>query len=308
MEHWPGNGTFIEAVGDPAEGQYNRQVLALGPKGQRSVAHTVVGIVGLGGLGSIVCLELAHLGVSNFILIDDDVVEDSNLHRVVGASRSSVGKSKVEVARTLIRRINPKARIEAVKGNVRAATSLAAIKGADVIFGCVDTDSGRMILNELALAYLIPYIDTGVGIFVENNRIVEAGGRVVAWIPERPCLLCCKEIHSRIAAEELESQQEREFRQTHGYVQGTDIPEPAVVSLNGTVASLAVTEFLTLIAGFRASAHYTYYDMLEQRTGPRLVDRDMQCPACSLEGLGDLANLDRYSRIGLPEDLPIPHN
>lgn len=306
VEQWPGNGNSVQAVGKNGDDQYNRQVLALGRKGQSSIQQIVVGIVGLGGIGSIVCQELAHLGVRHFILIDDDKVEDSNLHRLVGGSRASVGKSKIKVARTLIKIINPEARVEIVAENIRAVTSLAAIKGADVIFGCVDTDSGRMILTELASAYLIPYIDSGVGILVEHGRIVEAGGRVVVWAPGRPCLLCCREIIPRIAAEELESQEEKEFRRSHGYVEGAEINEPAVISLNGTVASLAVTEFLALVTGFRDSFHYTYYDMLGGRTGQRMVKRDIRCPACSLEGVGDLANLERYSRLGLPADIPNP--
>ena len=79
-----------------------------------------------------------------------------------------------------------------------------------------------------------------------------------------------------------------------------------MVSLNGTVASLAVTEFLALVTGFRISSHYTYYDMLEQSVVPRVVERNIRCPACSLEGVGDLANLERYSRLSLPSDIPDP--
>ncbi|MCH8848064.1 MAG: hypothetical protein IIC32_03710 [Chloroflexi bacterium] len=155
-----------------------------------------------------------------------------------------------------------------------------------MVFGCVDTDSGRLILNELSLADLVPYIDSGVGITVEEGRVTEAGGRVVVWVPGRPCLLCCNEVNTRIAAEELESPEEREFRQRHGYVEGANLPEPAIISLNGTVASLAVTEFLGLVTGFRPSNHYTYTTCLRSvlaRGSRGRTPRALPAPSRGLE-------------------------
>ena len=119
--------------------------------------------------------------------------------------------------------------------------------------GCVDTDAGRLILNELAMAYLLPLIDVGVGIRAYRGGIIQAGGRVMVVMPDTPCLLCTMQINTRIAAEELESDDERSLRRRHGYGQGSNEPEPAVMSLNGTVASIAVTEFLALVTGFRES-------------------------------------------------------
>src|SRR5439155_10963135 len=108
--------------------------------------------------------------------------------------------------------------------------------------------------------------------------------RVVVWVPGRPCLLCAREFSPRVAAEELESPKERKFRRDHGYVIGANnsIKEPAVISLNGTVASLAVTEFLALVTGFRAPRFYTYYDLLEGRVGPRIVSSGSRCTTCSV--------------------------
>jgi hypothetical protein len=87
-------------------------------------------------------------------------------------------------------------------------------------------------------------------------------------------------------------------------VAGAQVPEPAVISLNSTVASLAVIEFLALVTGVRPAYHYTYYDLLEGRIGPRIVPQDSRCTACALFALGDKADLERYSRLGLPLDLP----
>lgn len=287
-----------------SDNPFHRQILALGQDGQKKIQQTQIAIVGAGGIGSIVAQELIYLGVQNLTLIDDDVLEKTNLNRVIGATPKDIGKPKVAVALKYLKRINPKARISILNANVRSINALDVLKETDVIFGCVDTDSGRLILNELANAYYVPYIDCGVGIETRDERIVEAGGRVIVWIPGRACLLCAKEINARIAAEELESPEERQFRQKHGYVAGSDIPEPAVISLNGTIASLAATEFLAFVTGFRESRHYTFYDMLEQRIVPRIVKKDDKCLACNISGRGDRADINRYSRTGLPTDLP----
>ena len=303
IERIPADG--LKPTGaDHASRLYNRQILALGQEGQRNLQGTRVAIVGLGGIGTLVAQQMAHLGVGGFILIDRDVIDETNLHRLPGASLADGGRPKVEFASSLISKVNPDAKITAINHSVRHLEPLLSIKSADVILGCVDSDAGRLILNEFALAYLTPYIDCGVGITADKGQISEAGGRVVVWVPGRPCLLCCKEFRHEVAAEELESEQERVFRIRNGYVSGEVITEPAVMSLNGTVASLAVTEFLALVTGFRASGHYCYYDMLAQRVGPRIVRMNQKCVACATEGLGESANIERYSKIGLPRDLP----
>lgn len=298
---WENNRPTIDTTSNST---HHRQILALGAEGQQAIQRSKIAIVGLGGIGSIVAQQLAHLGVTEFVLIDDDVVEVTNLHRLVAATQSDIGLPKVEVAKTYLKAVNPQGHVLSLRMNTRSNTALKSLRDCDVIFGCVDTDAGRLILNELCNAYLIPYVDCGVGINVLEGGMAEAGGRVVVWTPGRPCLLCSKEINPRIAAEELESQQEVEYRKQHGYVAGANLPEPAVISLNGTIASLAVTEFLALVTGFRDSRHYSYYDLLEQRVGQRNVKQDDHCIACALQGLGDRAQVERFERIGLPTDIP----
>ena len=306
LERWRGDGSPARVAAAEGHERHDRQVLAFGEAGHARIAAARVAVVGLGGIGSIVSLELAHLGVRDLTLIDDDAVEESNLNRLAGAAEADAGRPKVEVATEYARRTNPAVRVTALRANIRDRRALAAAASADVLFGCVDSDSGRLILNDLAVSHLLPYVDCGVGITASGGGIAEAGGRVVVWTPGRPCLLCCREIDLAAAAGELESPEEREFRQRRGYVGGVDVPAPAVISLNGAVASMAVTEFLALVAGFRAPGHYTYYDMLDRRASPRLVRPAPGCVACALEGAGDEAGLERYGRRGLPTDLPRP--
>ena len=286
------------------DNKYHRQALALGVEGNKAIQNVRAAIVGLGGIGSMVNQQLAHLGISDITYIDDDFLEKSNLHRVIGTTRSNIGKAKVQLASRYAKKINPNLKIQMIKGNVRSQESLQTLKDCDVIFGCVDTDSGRLILSELASAYLIPYIDAAVGITVEDGKIVEAGGRVLVWTPDSACLNCANEIDMRVAAEELESAQEREFRKRHGYVTGLSVPEPAVISLNGTLSSMAVTEYLVMFSGIRTLQHYTHYDFLSQKTVQRIMSRKENCVICGAQGKGSNADLERYIRKGLPVDLP----
>ena len=308
LDRWRGDGRPWGSSSDASSrppARYDRQVRAFGSEGHERIASSRVVIAGLGGIGSIVAMELAHLGVQDIVVIDDDRIEDSNLNRLLGATPDDVGRLKVDFAAEQYLRLQPEAHVATVPAQIRDQAAIAAAANADVLFGCVDTDSGRLILNELAVTHAIPYIDCGTGINASDGLIDNAGGRVIVWVPGRPCLLCCREIDRAVAAAEIESDEQRAFRRREGYVTGANITEPAVISLNGTVASLAVTEFLALVTGYRPAKHYTYYDMLDQRVGPRLVERDPRCFTCSLEGIGDGANLARYSRLGLPEGAPL---
>lgn len=311
IERRPGDGTPDEetdlSTGSATPLRHERQVRAFGEAGQARIAETRVAIVGLGGIGSLVAMQLVHLGVRDLVLIDDDLVEETNLNRLVGGGAEDTGRAKVAVAAEYAHEVNPAARVLPLQMNIRDPRAMRAATDADVLFGCVDTDSGRLILNELALAYLLPYVDCGVGISVSADAIEVAGGRVVVWTPGRACLLCCTgDIIPAVAAMELESPGEQEFRRLRGYIMGADVPEPAVISLNGTIASMAVTEFLALTTGFRASSHYKIYNMLEQSIVSRRVSRVPQCVACAAEGAGDAAGLERYARRDLPTDLPLP--
>ena len=83
------------------------------------------------------------------------------------------------------------------------------LKGVDVVFGCVDNDGARLILNELAIAYNIPYFDVAVGIDAPDGEVVDVGGRVAVVLPGGPCLDCMGQIEADEAAYFLASPEEQ---------------------------------------------------------------------------------------------------
>ena len=98
--------------------RFSRQAF-LGAASDRILQKAGVAIVGLGGGGSHIVQQLAHIGVGDFLLIDPDVIEESNLNRLVGGTREDVAynRPKTTIAERTIRNINPEARIVSFRRN-----------------------------------------------------------------------------------------------------------------------------------------------------------------------------------------------
>ena len=99
----------------------------LGPDSDEILNHARVGIFGLGGGGSHVVQQLAHVGIGHFVIADSDVITSTNLNRLVGGTLKDVERSisKVEIAKRLIKSINPTARVSSHLAN-RASLVFAA--------------------------------------------------------------------------------------------------------------------------------------------------------------------------------------
>ncbi len=149
---------------------FDRQVRVFGEAGQNRLRTMRIGIVGLGGTGSVVLEQLSHLGVERFLLIDPDIVDRSNLNRLVGASESDVNKPKIEVAVTHAKRINPCVQAESTLGSVLLASVAEELVDTDFVFCCTDSHGSRAVLNQLAYQYLVPVIDIGVAVVAERKK------------------------------------------------------------------------------------------------------------------------------------------
>ena len=288
--------------------RFSRQVLAFGSKIQNRLAKINIGVVGAGGLGSQVCQNFAYLGAEKFLIVDDDIVEESNLNRMVGALPDDAVKKrlKVDVIKRMIKEINPGAKVETYPSNLRDEHILDTLIKVDYLFGCVDNDSARLILTELSSAYEIPFIDAAFEIQTENGKIRDFGGRVIVAIPGDFCALCANQIDTKVAQIELESPAEREFRERHGYGLGSEVTAPAVITLNTIVGGIAVTEFLMLITNIRPPNRMVTYKGIRGIVTSSLDKKKNDCIVCNfLAGKRGSADIKRYAQFGLPKDLPI---
>lgn len=291
--------------------RYHRQELLFGRESQQRLRSLCVAIVGLGGLGSFVALELAYLGVGHLILIDPDQVEITNLNRLLAATPTDIGRGKVTVYKDLIAQIDPTIQVDAFEQSIIDRQAREHIKDADVFMGCVDSHGARLVLNQMAMRYLIPLIDGGSGArqWREQGPFV-MGGQVQVVVPGSSCLECSGFIDPQHAAFDLASPEQQEAERKHGY--GTRETAPAVISLNGVIASLQVMEFVFLVTGVRSGSPLTsMYDAFQRTLQPIMRQPSVNCVTCGEDGvigLGDLAPLRFDIRPDRPDEQVIPEN
>ncbi|KQX22125.1 HesA/MoeB/ThiF family protein [Variovorax sp. Root434] len=278
------------------DGKFDRQVRAFGEDGQRALSALTVAIVGVGGTGSVVAQQLAHLGVIRFVLIDPDKVESTNLNRLVGAATSDIDRPKVNVAADHIKRINAMAKCQVVQGDVTHPDIAATLTAADFIFGCTDSMASRAVMNQLAYQYYIPCIDMGVAIGTEAGIVMYIGGRVQMLSPGLACLVCTDKLDSEQVRREMMTQEERKKDR---YIVGEQVSQPAVISLNSQVSSAAITMFLSAVTGMPAGARMLTFDAMRGTVRPVAADPRPHCIVCSPEGaLGQGARWSLPTRGG----------
>lgn len=205
----------------------------LGPNSGKILEELRIGIVGLGGGGSHIVQQLAHIGVGNLFVFDFDRVEDTNLNRLVGGTDADVeaGTLKTEVAKRLALNINSSINITAFDSPWQE--NATALRHCDIIFGCVDRFSERRDLETAARRYLTPYIDIGMDVHELEGHFVIAG-QVVLSMPGQPCMKCLGLLTEDALAAEAGQY-------------GAAGPRPQVIWPNGVLASLAVGVFMQLV-------------------------------------------------------------
>jgi hypothetical protein len=199
--------------------------------------EATVTVIGAGGGGSHLAQQIAHLGVGRLPLIDFDPLEDHNVNRVVGAGYSDVGELKAE---PLARRFRDlRSGIIPVRYKAESREGRRWLEQSDVVFGAVDGARARNTIESLCRAALVPYIDIGLRIHVaeDETTVLAIGGQIVTSVPGGACLWCAE-----VVTEEALMLDRQE------YLAGR--PEQQVVSLNGILASQAVSGMLSLMTNY----------------------------------------------------------
>ena len=232
---------------------FDRQIRMLGPDGNRTLKHVRAAVIGGGGTGSAVSVQVARLGLGELVIVDDDVVTDPTPTRGHGLTTGDVGRSKVDALGDHLDAIGLGTPVVRIAKPLNHPDALAAITHADVVFSCVDGHGARLILNRWAYAHIAPVVDVAV-LVAPSER--EDGGRQVqieqrvTWVsPGTACLLCRGRIDPGLAAAENLDPATRKALAGEGYVRAAETPQPAVVTLTTSVAALGATEFLLRLAG-----------------------------------------------------------
>ena len=150
----------------------------------------------------------------------------------------------------MIRGIEPEAEITTVNDTFLSTPGESELSKASAIFGCMDRDGARLLLNEFACAYDKPYFDVATDTEVDGDRVT-FGGRLMVRTGSEACLYCMDLLDRQAVRRDLSSPERREEEDKMYGVNRDALGEtgPSVVSLNGTLVSLAVTEFMVFVTG-----------------------------------------------------------
>ena len=162
-----------------------RQISLVGKEGQEKLSNARIVIVGMGGLGSFLSLQLIYAGIKNIVLIDKDKVEISNLNRQILYNYKDIGKTKVKVA---VKKLKSFCDVNVIGYNIDITDNKnkrklnEILSKADIVADCLDNWEARKILNKLCLELNKPLVHAAVQSYK---------GQIMFIIPGKtPCLEC----------------------------------------------------------------------------------------------------------------------
>lgn len=164
--------------------RYSRQLILpeIGVRGQQRLLASSVLIVGAGGLGCPAACYLAAAGVGTIGLMDDGIVELSNLHRQILHTHGDLGRAKVESAAAQVRARNPEVRLVPINERLTAANAAERVKAYDLVLDGSDNFSTRYLVNDACVLAGRPLVHGGV---------IEFEGQVMAVRPRQSACVRC---------------------------------------------------------------------------------------------------------------------
>jgi molybdopterin/thiamine biosynthesis adenylyltransferase/rhodanese-related sulfurtransferase len=241
--------------------RYSRHLLLpeVGLEGQQKLLDAKVLLLGAGGLGSPAALYLAAAGVGTLGIVDNDVVDLSNLQRQVIHSSERIGVSKVDSAEQTITALNPDVKVQKHGLRLGSENIMEILPGYDIVVDGLDNFPTRYLLNDASVRLRIPVV---------SAAILGFEGQLSVFKPyDGPCYRCL-----------------------------FPVPPPAELApscgangvlgvLPGTMGLLQATEVIKLILGKGEPliGRLLMYDALAARVTEVNVRRDPECPVCSRE-------------------------
>lgn len=162
--------------------RYSRQIMLeqIGYGGQRRLAGSTALVVGAGGLGTVVLERLAGMGVGRVVVVDRDVVEESNLHRQALYGEADVGRGKAAAAAERMGAINGGVEAVPVAAPLTASNAGGLVSGCDVAVDALDTAGARHVLNEACIAAGVPLV-CGSAVGVDGQAMTVLPGRTACY-------------------------------------------------------------------------------------------------------------------------------
>lgn len=292
-----------------ADPHYDRQARLFGDRGQAVLRQQTIGIVGLGGAGSLINELVARLGIGHLIVIDPDRVETSNLSRLVGATRRDaqtfltddarprwarrVGRAlaarKVDVAARVARAASSDIRITRIAAGVENESVARQLLACDHIFLAADSATARLVVNAICHQYLIPVTQVGAKVTTDQDGAVTdvfAVSRLIT--PGRGCLKC----NGLISADRLRQEATAAAQlERQRYVDDDGVHAPSVITLNAIATAHAVNSWMLRTTGLVPDddAPWAHFDAV---TGDLTADQPRADPDCTQCGPARFARGD----------------
>jgi molybdopterin/thiamine biosynthesis adenylyltransferase len=277
----------------------DRHIQVFGEAMQASVSRLNIGIVGAGGLGSILAKLIVRLQPRGLVIADSDVVDKSNLNRLPGATLIDAKSSlpKVNLVARQAYAAHPYLDVKPIYDDFLKLDVQEQFKRCDYVFNTCDRPSPHIASNILCLAHGIEFFDMGTGAVVDNRRLEAAGGQLIRIRPDSGFCLSCSGIYDRKElAEDLMEPSERECQMNLGYIRGANTKAPQVYALNMMVASWATWLFMRTITGEELdfdgiavdALNFETYSWKEETVSPN------KCNVCGSDGIvfrGDAVEL-----------------
>jgi len=240
--------------------RYSRHLLLddIGIEGQRRLLAARALIVGAGGLGSPVALYLGSAGVGAITIVDDDLVDLTNLQRQIAHDLARIGTPKAESAARSIAAINPSVRVTALQERADATRLGELVADADVVVDCSDNFATRQAVNAACVAHARPLV-AGAAIGFDGQLSVYD-----TRDPARPCYACL------FPPDAL-------FEEVRCATMGVFAP------LVGIVGSMQAAEALKLLAGVGSSlaGRLLMLDAHTMEWTEIAMARTPDCPVCA---------------------------
>lgn len=262
ISEFPGVGFNTKSFSHDAK--FDRQIKAIGKRNQKTLQEMKITIVGAGGTGSALAVQLARMGVKQLILVDMDLVDETNIPRVYGSKESDIGKAKVKVLKKYIEKFS-NTKVNAIQANITSDDIVSELVDSDVIFGCTDNLTSRSVLNDISIQYYVPLIDVGCRIHLnKDGSINQAIMKVQTITPDSACLWCSGTLDGRLIMQESLSGEEKKKLAKEGYYNEVE-KQPSIISMTTMTASMAIHKLLGLLGTF--GDQYSSLTQIEIKNG-----------------------------------------
>lgn len=292
---------------------YDRQILLYGDLGQILLGNLKVGIIGAGGVGSLINQYISRLGVGHIVIVDPKRISISNLARVVGATGRNAkvwfakskfrifqhiakifSAKKVDIAANVAKAANPDIKYEPIFGDIVKDDVVKKYIDCDFIFLAADSMQSRLIFNALVHQYLIPGVQIGSKIMHDKKtgKVRDIFSVVRPVTSEKGCLFCNELISSEGLQNEALSVSEREIQ---SYVDDVNVDAPSVITLNAVGVGHAVDDFMLSMIGLtecKATRDYVKFFQRKRKVIYESPRRDKNCSFCSINSKSVLAKGD----------------